>query len=141
MKAMYQEFKRVFQLENTNKVFKVITNLIFGASYTAIFLTILIATYLNMRFNQLIKYSFVTIGYVLRKVFGIKRVIFLPLLVVTLIPFIFSMYVLIVIFRLLLPILLFVFNLHVIVMTLFNTEPFRSKMDELIKQTQKDDEF
>lgn len=143
IKELYNEFRKVFVLEEkkVNKLFKILLIILFGPSFLGIFIVLLIAAKLNEIFHTLIRHSFIAIGYVLRKVYGVKRLISLPLLVVLLIPFIFSMYVSVIVFRLLLPIIMFFYNLHFLVITLGNNNEMENKMENLIKIQQENDEF
>lgn len=138
---MFPECTKAITLKDTRKLYKLIIDVIFAPSFIGLTIVLSIITWVNHLCHDLIRKSFTAIGYVLRKVEGIKRLISLPLLVVILVPVVFGLYIVVIILRIVIEIALILYNLHFIILTLPNINNVSNNMEQLVRKSQKEDEF
>lgn len=140
---MYLELAKAFELEIglVHKSLKLLLIIAFAPSFITIIHVLMVLTYINKYANILIRYSLVSIGYVYREKSGIEKIIYLPLLLLSLLPLMFVLYILVLVVRLVLGILIFLYNIHFIIITLPNKEEVHNEIEEIIKAFQQYDEI
>lgn len=139
----YQGFKSGFMFEATvkNKILKLFFIVMFGPTYISLFLTMLILLIFNHWTNRLMKISVDILIYVFKKYEGKKKLILLLFLGVILGPFVFALYVLVLVYRVLIRIFVLLYNIVFFTITLLNREITESGMDKCVKVNQENDIF
>ena len=138
----FEGFKIAFRWDEEGKrFFKVVAVLLFASPYIALYMTMVLLMLLNHWTNRLMYISVHVIIDIYQGYNGGRKLLLLLFLGVVLGPFIFFMYVAVIVYRILFRFVGLIYSIFFVAMILFNKDSFKSNMDECVKANQINDVF
>jgi len=143
MKQIYLNFVSAFHFDEDRKkrLFKLSIILIFGPVFTAFFITMLILLSLNKYINILMKISVSILLHFYKEYETIKKLLALLFFGSFLLPFIFALYVSVIVVRILFNVLGKLYSMLFFIVTIPNKVLIKNYMESYILENQKNDIF
>lgn len=143
MKIIYDNFHSAFAFEEgfKNKLFKLVMILVIGPPFFGLYLIMGILLILNKWVNKVMKLSVDVLIHFYTEYETTKKLVYLLFFGTILLPFIFALYISVIIIRIAFNVFGLLYNIFFVIETIPNKEIIKNKMEYFIKENQEADVF